>query len=279
MTLRLASLGSPCTETALLGVSAQVSPAERPVLVRNLLVGFEEAARELRCGLLGMKDVAHSDQALWVVAAAALGYRAIPSLPIAHLDVDFATLDDYLARLSAGARRDMRRKLRALASVRIEIREEIGDVIDQVMALYAETRSRAELSLEALTRDYFLGVMRGMAGRALMVLYFQGDDLLGANLLLQDGETLLDKYFCMDAARGRPLNLYFLSWFTNVRLCLERGWTRYQSGQAAYDAKLRLGSRLTRTTNCFRHRNRLVNGVLQLAAPLFAADPTLKAAA
>ena len=98
--------------------------------------------------------------------------------------------------------------------------------------------------------------------------------LLAANLLLQDGDTLLDKYFCMDAARGRAFNLYFLSWFTNVRLCLEGGRTRYQAGQAAYGAKLRLGSQLTRTANYFRHRHPLLNAVLRLAAPLFAADGT-----
>jgi hypothetical protein len=77
----------------------------------------------------------------------------------------------------------------------------------------------------------------------------------------------------MDAARGRALNLYFVSWFTNLRLCLERGLKHYRSGQAAYENKLRLGSRLTRTSIYFRHRNPIFNGVMQLFAPLFAADP------
>jgi hypothetical protein len=77
----------------------------------------------------------------------------------------------------------------------------------------------------------------------------------------------------MEAERGRPLNLYFLSWFTNVRLCLERGLSRYEAGQAGYENKLRLGSRITRTVNYFRHRNALVNGGMRLVAPLFAADP------
>ena len=49
--------------------------------------------------------------------------------------------------------------------------------------------------------------------------------------------------------------------------------------QAAYENKLRLGSELTRTSMYFRHRNAVVNSAMQLVAPLFAADPTLKAAA
>jgi hypothetical protein len=135
------------------------------------------------------------------------------------------------------------------------------------------------MALEDLTPAYFQGVLRRMSGRAFCTLYWQGDELLAVNLLLQDGDTLLDKFFCMDAERGRSLNLYFLSWFTNVRLCLERGLKRYFSGQAGYENKLRLGSTLTRTANYFRHRNALVNGGLRLVAPLFAADPIPRQAA
>lgn len=272
LTLRLACIGSPCTETALIGISPSVEPALRGALVNALVSGFETAARREGCTLIGLKDMVEGDRPTW--GARALGYRAVASLPIAHLDIDFPDLDHYCERLTASARKDMRRKLRTLDRVRIEVRADVDDVMDRIMVLYAETRDRAEMSLEALTPAYFRGVLRGMPGRAVFVLYFDGEDLLAANLLLQDGDTLLDKYFCMDAARGRAFNLYFLSWFTNVRLCLEGGRTRYQAGQAAYGAKLRLGSQLTRTANYFRHRNPLLNAVLRLAVPLFAADGT-----
>ena len=279
LTLRLACIGSPCATTASLGFAPGLAEPQRPAVLRQLLEAFEGEALKQGCGLFALKDVAAPDRAVMDVAAGPLGYRAIASLPIASLDIDFATLDDYLGRLSSSARKDMRRKLRALAHIRIELRSNIDDVLARVMALYEETRARAEMSFEHLTADYFSGVPRQMGDRAFWVLYFQDDALLGANLLLQDGAILLDKYFLMDAERGRPLNLYFLSWFTNVRLCLERGLTCYQSGQAAYDNKLRLGSRLTRTSIYFRHRNRVVNGAMQLLAPMFAADPTVRRAA
>jgi hypothetical protein len=106
--------------------------------------------------------------------------------------------------------------------------------------------------------------------------YFQGDELVGGNLLLQDGAALLDKYMLMNPAHGRALNLYFVSWFTNLRLCLERGLSTYVPGQAAYDDKLRLGCKLTRTSIYFRHRNTALNAIMQVFAPLFAADPTAR---
>ena len=277
LTLRMACIGSPCTETAMLGFDPAVAEPQKPHLLGQMLAGFEKAAARERCSLLAIKDVAEDDRPLWDLAAP--DYRAIASLPSAGLDIDFASLDDYLGRLSAGTRKDMRRKLRALDELRIEVRFQIDDVIDRVMALYRETRARAEMALEDLTPAYFQGVLRRMGSRAFCTLYWQGDDLLAVNLLLQDGDTLLDKFFCMDAERGRPLNLYFLSWFTNVRLCLDRGLTRYLSGQAGYENKLRLGSTLTRTANYIRHRNVLLNGGLRLVAPLFAADPVPRQAA
>jgi len=90
--------------------------------------------------------------------------------------------------------------------------------------------------------------------------------LLAANLLIHDRQTLIDKFFCMNGKLGREYHLYFLSWFTNIRYCLERGFTRYQSGQAYYENKLRLGSRLTRNTIYFKHRNVLAQGLLRFAA-------------
>ena len=277
LTLRLACIGSPCTETALLGFDPAVTDRDKPQLLRHILAGLEQTAAQERCGLLGIKDVAEGDSDFWT--AAAPGYRAIASLPSASLNIDFASIDTYLERLSTATRKDMRRKLRVLDQVRVEMRTCIDDVLDRVMALYAETRARAEMALEDLTPAYFQGVLQRLGGRAFCTLYWEGDDLLAVNLLLQDGDTLLDKFFCMNAERGRPLNLYFLSWFTNVRLCLDRGLSHYRSGQAGYENKLRLGSQMTRTSNFFRHRNALLNGGLRLVAPLFAADPVAERAA
>lgn len=272
--LGLACLGSPCATTVGLGFAAQVGEAERPALLAALLKAFEADARAQGCGLFASKDVVEADRPLWDAAAAPLGYRPMASLPIAGLDIDFPDMDAYFARLSYTARKDMRRKLRVLGRLRVEVREDVDDLAPRLTALYEQTRERADMSFEHLTAAYFTGVPRQMPGRAFWVLYFEGEDLLAANLLVQDRTTLLDKYFLMDAARGRALNLYFVSWFTNVRLCLERDLKRYRSGQAAYENKLRLGSHLTRTSIYFRHRNAVFNGVMQLFAPLFAADPT-----
>lgn len=90
--------------------------------------------------------------------------------------------------------------------------------------------------------------------------------------MVHNDHTLIDKFFCMDETAGRPYNLYYLSWFENIGYCLKNGLKRYQSGQAYYTNKVRLGSRLTPNEMYFRHRNPVVQRLLRLVAPYFAAD-------
>ncbi|CAN5370569.1 hypothetical protein BH10PSE2_BH10PSE2_04170 [soil metagenome] len=279
LNLKLASLGSPCTETLVVGFGPDLDPCEPAVLLGLILDAFEAEAVVAGAGLLGVKDAPLGQSDLWTAVACARGYRSISGLPVAALDIDFEDMETYLAALSAGTRKDMRRKLRNRSRIRVEWRRELDGVLDRVMALYRQTRDRAEMAFEDLTPAYFSNVAASMGDRAVYALYWEGETLLAANLLLLDDEVLIDKFFVMDGERGRALDLYFLSWFETVGECLRLGVKRYESGAAAYAVKLRLGSRLSPTTLYFRHRNRLLDRALGLAAPLFAAAPTLQAAA
>jgi len=273
MTPKLACLGSPCTETATVGFAPDLPQPDRAAVLTALIRAFEDDAARSGCVLTGVKDADHAQAELWSRATAAAGYSPVPGQPIADLPIDFSDLDAYLAGLSSGARRDMRRKLRSRSGVRVELRSSLGADLPRAMALYHQTLARASAQLETLTPAFFTEVASRMPGRAVFVLYYAGDDLLAFNLLLEDGEVLLDKFFCMEAERGRAHNLYFLSWFFNLERCLARGLKRYRSGQANLGDKVRLGSRLTPATMYFRHRNGLLNGALRALAPLVMGDP------
>lgn len=279
LTLRLACLGSPCTEALPLGFAADVDEARKPELLRLLLDAFEAEAGRSRCGLMGLKDASEDQYPLWDTVAATRGYRRIAGLPVAHLDISFDSVDAYLAGRSAATRKDMRRKLRNRAKVRVEWRNDLDGVLDRVMELYRQTLERADMTFEDLTPAYFTGLSETMGGRVQYVLYWSGEELLAMNLLLSGDDVLVDKFFVMDGEGGRALDLYFLSWFANIEHCLQNGIGRYHAGAAAYEVKRRLGSTLTGMGLYFRHRNRALNGVLNLAAPLFAADTGVKAAA
>lgn len=272
LTLRLACIGSPCTETASVGIAAHLPAARRADALRALVSTFESEARSRGAGLMAVRDAPVTEKGDWDDALRTRGYACVPGMPIAKLRIDFGSIDDYMARLSRATRKDMRRKLRAFSQIRIEERQAIGDALPRVKALYDATRARSDLQFEELTSAYFENVLAMMPDRSLCTLYYEGNDLLGFNLLLEDETTLLDKFFCMEGERARALNLYYLSWFNNVRRCIATGRTCYQSGQAAYDNKLRLGSTLTQTAMYFRHRNPVLSKAMQLAAPFFLAS-------
>jgi predicted N-acyltransferase len=145
-------------------------------------------------------------------------------------------------------------------------------MLPRFLELYHDTRNRSEWQFEELTSDYFTGILSNLPENAFCTVYRVGDDILAFNLLLHNRDMLIDKFFCMDAIRGRPYNLYYVSWFENLRFCLEHGLTRYQSGQAYYRNKLRLGSMLTANAMFFRHQNPVLHAVLKWISPLFSSD-------
>ena len=272
LAIPLVSLGSPVGEICHLGFAADCSAAERRRLARALVARLLAFARQRRIGMIAVKDASSSEDELWAEICGEAGLRRMPGQVTAVLDLPFRSLEGYLASLGPGTRRDMRRKLRSRDALRIEWRSEIDDIVEPVMALYRATLANAEYRFEELTPAYFTGVLRDLRGRAFCVTYWLDRALIGFNLVLCDGERLLDKFFGMDPARGRAHNLYYLSWMENVRYCIDNGLTRYQSGQGLEREKLRLGSTLAPNWLWYRHRNRLVDRVFAAVERVFRLD-------
>lgn len=258
---RLLSLGSPIGEVCHLGFAPNLDRAEQARLLDILFAEVENHARHAGISMLAAKDATMAQDDLWVAAAAAHGLRRQPSLPTATLDIRFDSLDGYLASLSHATRKDLRRKLRASAAVRVEWRENVDDIIDEVMRLYRATLAHAALTFEELTPEFFLSVLRDLGPRARCATYWVGDELVAFNLVLHNGEVLLDKFLGMDYEFVRRYNLYYLTWIENVRYCIGHGLGRYQSGQGLHHEKLRLGSRLSANWLWYRHRNRVADAV------------------
>lgn len=269
LSLNLACLGSAVTEFGEIGWHARITDDQKPEILNAMLNHFETHAKAAGYALQAVKDYPVARAPYWASALQARRYATVGGLPIAALNIDFTGMDSYFATLSHATRKDMRRKLRRRDEVRTEIITTLPDaLLPQLMALYHDTHKRADMQFEELTPDFFRHVMAYGAGRAFCVLYYVGEELLAFNLLLRDGTTLLDKYFCMDSTRGRAFNLYFLSWFVNLEFCLGAGLKRFQSGAAGYDSKLRLGSRLETTRMAYRHTNPFIHRLLRMAAPL-----------
>jgi predicted N-acyltransferase len=268
----LASLGSPVGEICHIGFAADCSAAEKRRLLDALLARLADLAAQRRIGMIAVKDASADDDALWAGACSAAGMRRMPGQATAVLDLEYRSLDEYLAALGPGTRRDMRRKFRAREAIRVEWRTGIDDILARIVDLYRATLANAEYRFEELTPAYFAGVMQDPHGRALCATYWLGGRLIGFNLVLRDARRLIDKFFGMEYETGRAHNLYYLSWMENVRYCIEHGIARYQSGQGLEREKRRLGSRFVANSLWYRHRNRVVDRAFASAERLFRLD-------
>lgn len=254
------SLGSPVTERCRVGFVPGATPEQRAAWLDAILAQMETVAAREKFGMLAVKD-APLDEPAWQQVCPRHGLRALPGLPGATLDMPWHDVDGYLESLGAATRKDLRRKRRAGAALRIEWRGDLAGIVDDVQRLYRETLANADLSFEELTPAYFGNVLQGMPGRAFCVTYSEDERLVAFNLVLHDSERLLDKFLGMDYAAMDRYNLYHVSWLENIRFCIERGIGVYESGQGLHREKLRLGSTLHANALWYRHRNRFVDGV------------------
>jgi len=235
-----------------------------------LIALFDADAKARNTHILAIKDVNDTTKSCLDKVLTASGFHSVAGMPSAISPIHFASIDEYMASLSSATRKDMRRKLKRSGDIRIEYRDTIDDVLGEIHSMYLETKNRSDLQFEELTPEYFQEVLKLEHG--VCSLYFAGDTLIGANLMLANNERLLDKFFCMRTDAGQEYNLYFVSWFTNIQYCIDHGLRFYQSGQAGYETKLRLGSKMLENAMYFRHRNPIANALLKLASPLLTFD-------
>ncbi|MCU1763332.1 GNAT family N-acetyltransferase [Pseudomonas sp. 14P_8.1_Bac3] len=266
----LYALGSPVTEQCHVGTARHIESARRSDLLRQLLRLARRDADQAGIGLLAVKDASHRDSQ-WLQVCQAAGLQSMPGLPSAELPITFGSIDAYLGTLGKSTRKDLRRTLRA-PGPRIEWRRSVEGLLPRMMQLYDATLSRSDLTFERLSPDYFRQVLKNLDDRAACVLYWVGEELVAFNLLLLDEQRLVDKFFAHDLARTREHSLYVRSWLANVDYCIEHGIPIYACGQAGYASKLRLGCSFIGNTLFFRHRNRLLDGLLRVVKTFIRPD-------
>jgi hypothetical protein len=274
--LSILAAGSPYAERCHLAVRPDLDPARRGAALLALARLLENAAEEEGRAFAVWKDVAPADAASLRPVLYARGNAEVASLPLAVLDLAGCEgTEGYLARLSKGTRKDVRRKLRSRARFRIEHRTEICDVAERIASLYESTRLASEVrygELDALPRGYFAAVAKACGGRARHVLYWVGEELVGFNLLFLEPDRVIDKFLGMAYPRGPQNDLYAVSWIENVGFALSTGRRYLQTGQTAYGEKLRLGSGLVPSAIFARARRAPLRPLLRAAAPLLAFD-------
>jgi predicted N-acyltransferase len=269
LVVRTLFCGSPFGENGVVAIDPD-SP-NQAVLIEELVRAMEHVRREQRLEFLVFKDFPESASPT-LAPLMRLGFLRGDSFPNVVLALPYRTMDEYLASLSYGTRKDLRRKVRKTlsgGSIQVRVVNDVGPMIEPIYQLYLNTYNASTVRFEKLSREYFLTLSQLSQNEAKFFLFYINGQLVCFNLCLRHGGQLIDKFIGMDYTYSRRLNLYFFSWFHNVEWCIQHGIRSYQVGQTDYQAKLRLGGKLVPLSFYARHHNRFLNFLLRMGARFF----------
>jgi hypothetical protein len=233
-----------------------------------------------RSPLLSDEDNAAADRL--AAACSAAGFLLLQGQALAYLPIDFPDLESYFTGLSAGRRKNLRRKLRSLNGLEVR-RVPTGDprfldepVLDRYYALYLAVYEQSEVHFDKLTRAFFTAVLRDPGSGGVVFEYRSRDPaedaIIGWNLCFETAGMLIDKYIGLAYPQAREHNLYFVSWVVNIGYAIERGLHHYVAGWTDPEVKARLGARFTFTRHAVFVRNPLLRAVARRVTRLFEGD-------
>ncbi|TAM59015.1 MAG: GNAT family N-acetyltransferase [Rhodanobacter sp.] len=265
---------------------AGVAPA---ALARGL-----KAAYGRECRLLIVKDIAQDSPLLndaenayareFASACEAAGFVLLEGQALAWLPIDFASDDEYLARLSSGRRKNIRRKLRSRAQLEIEA-VRTGDprfrdeaTLAAFHALFDNVYAQSEIHFDRLSASFFRAVLQDGDSGGVMFVYRHAGQMIGWNLCYEHGGKLIDKYVGFAYPQAREHNLYFVSWMHNLDYARRQGLTHYVAGWTDPEVKSFLGARMTFTRHAVYARNPLLRALLRRLGGHFESDRSWQAA-
>jgi predicted N-acyltransferase len=208
------------------------------------------------------------------------GFTMIAGQALAYVPIDFASSDDYLARLSSGRRKDIRRKLKVRADLRVDILrtgcEELQEAgfLQALYDLYEEVYAQSEIHFDKLTAGFFRAILQDASLDGYLFLYYRQGALIGFNLCFIHNNMLIDKYVGFRYPEARECNLYFVSWMENLEFAIAHQLTHYVAGWTDPEIKAYLGAKFTFTHHAVYPRNRVLRMILGKLSHHFEHDKT-----
>jgi hypothetical protein len=255
---RILSVGLPVGEWSEIGIDPQIDAFTLEAAFKMAFGALQTLAAELKSDIVALYNFNHDGK---LPGEVFINFNRVRCQSCAQLPINFNSPEEFLARLSRAARKDLRRKMRASQEVRVIRSRNISPFLDRIYNLYLETVARGPMAFGAHNRLFFEKICERVSGTEY-TLYFVQEELAAFNLLVVKQEAMMDKYFCMDYEIGRKYNLYVLSWLENIRTCVERKIPFYYTGQGAEKTKAHLGATFIPSFLLFKHRRPVIDRLL-----------------
>ena len=206
------------------------------------------------------------------------GFFAIEGQALAYVAIDFKSVDEYLGRLSRTRRKDLRRKMKADGQLEVSV-VRFGDsrlrdetLLEEFYVMFKAVYDQSEIHFDLPSRSFFRELLTGAAGDGVVMLYHAGGELAGYNICLVHNGMLIDKYIGFKYPLARKVNLYFVSWFHNLRYALENDLKTYVAGWTDPEVKKSLGASFAFTRHLVRIKNPLLRTLARPFKRFFESD-------
>ena len=191
---------------------------------------------------------------------ARLGYHWIPSLPNTYLRVRWRSPEEYLGSMRSYYRSKVLKHLKRNreAGVSHQRVQDFAHLADTLCAQWMVVHENAsEFQREVLTPEFYRSLSREMGGKAQVLLFHRGEQLVAHALLLLDGAMLRWLYVGREVAANDSLYLYVA--YSVVCAAIELGAERLEMGLTTYAIKQDLGAEVTPIRVALRSSWALIN--------------------
>ena len=255
-------VGSPCADEGAIGLLPSVDRRDALLCIQNA-IEREGPVRGAR--VLVWKDFPQSYDADFAWLAERAGLFRMTSFPGAVIDLPSGQKEDYLTGMKRSRRYNLRRKLQQSAKnfdADVEIiQNPDAATLDQIYALFTQTRGKATTSFERLDRRFFERSAQEPSAHFILLRERATRDVAAFMLCFDRGEIVINKYIGMDYTRPGNWFLLFRLIDAAVDWTLARGGRQLQSGQTGYSAKFEQGHRLVPLTIYGKHLNPLFHRI------------------
>ena len=197
------------------------------------------------------------------------GYRRVPSMPAAKLDLSFSSFEDYMRNtLSRAMRKNLRRKFRDSTKyppIEMQVVNDVTPYVDEIYSLYQQVLARAKFKFEELTKDYFCSIGQKMGDRARFFIWRQSGRMVAFVFCMAHNRSLYDNYMGLDYSVALDMHLYFITWRDVIEWAIQNNFKTYYSTPLNYDPKLHLRLELAPLDLYACHTSGLINTIFRKA--------------
>ena len=274
-------------KTCFIGTTVtEYTPLAQSVPVKDLALQLKKISRNqsltiikdlpLNSPLVSSQENSYSQQL--IEEAEKVGFLSVEGQALAYVPIDFQDREDYLSRLSKSRRKNLKRKLKSLDELRVDVlntgaRQFENKVFRAYLySLFLKVYNQSEIHFDLLTANFFDDILQDDSNGGKVFLYWKDEVLVGYNICFEYQGNLVDKYIGLNYPLAIDYNLYFISWFVNLDYAKQRHLKYYIAGWTDPEVKAQLGAKFTFTRHLVWIRQPILRFVLGKLRHLFEAD-------